>query len=475
MGTVGISFGSPTSGQGFDVQSTVNSIIANMSAIETPWQNQLTSLQAQDTALTTIGTDLSSLASALETLQSDLTQKTGQSSDESVLTLNSTDSSAVAGNHTVVVNQLAQTATYASSAIASGDTLQGTLTINGQSITIDSSDDTLATLASTINSNSSTYGVTANVVPTSTGDVLSLVSNTSGAGGDVTIGGGLTDQSNSGSSITFTQTQKGQDAELTVDNVSGITSSSNTVTNAIAGVTMQLLEASAPGTSVQVVIANNNSQIETDMSSFVKAYNTVMGDLDTQEGNDSSGNPEPLFGNPLIATIQEQLQQALNFTQSNGAITSATQLGIGVNANQASASSSEGLIALDGGTLDSALTNNFQAVLNFFQPGNGFTSFGDNLSSILSSLGNTPPDSGIGTDATNAAGDIFLQLQQDASVEKSLNTNITNENTLLATEQTQLTTELNQANFVLQEIPQQLQAVNEMYSAITGFNENPQG
>jgi flagellar hook-associated protein 2 len=38
-----------------------------------------------------------------------------------------------------------------------------------------------------------------------------------------------------------------------------------------------------------------------------------------------------------------------------------------------------------------------------------------------------------------------------------------------------LTTELNEANYTLTEIPQELQQINEMYSAITGYNENQNG
>jgi flagellar hook-associated protein 2 len=466
MGTVGISFGSPTSGQGFDVQSTVAAIVANLQAVETPWKNQLTSLGNQDTALTSIGSDLSALSTALAALtgsQGVLSEKEGSSSDESVLTLTGATSSAVAGNYAVVVNNLAQTSTYNSTAITSGDTLSGSITLDNQTITLDSSDDTLAGLASTINSGK--YGVTANVISTSSGDVLSLVSNTSGAAGDINISGSLTDTATSGSSagatVSFSQEQAGKDASLTVNGLN-ITSASNTVTNGIPGVTMQLLNSSATGSSVNVEITNDNSDVESAVGNFVNAYNTVMGDLNTQEGDDSSGNPEPLFGNPTIATLQEQLQQALNFTPSGSGITSLSQLGISVN--------SDGTLTLDGDTLSTELNSNFQDVANFFQPGNGTTSFGDNLTTILNSLGNSGP-----SDGSTVSGAIFLQLQQDKSVESTLNTNVTNENTLISTEQTQLTTELNQANFILQEIPQQLQSVNEMYSAITGFNENPQG
>ena len=86
------------------------------------------------------------------------------------------------------------------------------------------------------------------------------------------------------------------DAQLTVDNIP-VTSGSNTVTDAIQGVTFQLLSA-APATPVQVEITNDNSEVESAFSTFVGGYNKVMGDLNAQEGNDTSGNPEPLFGSP---------------------------------------------------------------------------------------------------------------------------------------------------------------------------------
>jgi flagellar hook-associated protein 2 len=45
----------------------------------------------------------------------------------------------------------------------------------------------------------------------------------------------------------------------------------------------------------------------------------------------------------------------------------------------------------------------------------------------------------------------------------------------LASEKTALTTELNAANQVLQSIPAQLNQVNEMYSAVTGYNSRNGG
>ena len=46
---------------------------------------------------------------------------------------------------------------------------------------------------------------------------------------------------------------------------------------------------------------------------------------------------------------------------------------------------------------------------------------------------------------------------------------------LISQQQSAITTELNEANETLQEIPEQVDEVNELYSAITGYNENTSG
>jgi flagellar hook-associated protein 2 len=562
MGSVGLSFGSPTSGQGFDVATTVSSIVANLKNIETPWQTQLTSLKTEDTALTSIGTDLSSLSTALTSLtdfQGVLASKEGSSSNPDVLALTSSGTTAVAGSHTVVVNSLASTASYYSDTVASAsDVVTGSFTVtsgaNTYTIAAGSGGESLTALVSTINSAGA--GVTASLVNGTSGAEITIVSNTSGEAGNFTISGSLTDTTNGNATINLNHVgQTGADASLTVDNIP-VTSGSNTITGAIQGVTFQLLSASlAP---VQVEITNNNTSVETAVNTFVTAYNAVVGDLNTQEGKDSSGNPEPLFGNPTVATLQESLASALNFIQpaqavgtssaiastdtlsgsltiavgggspqtvyvpasgdqtvnglaaainaanvgvtasvitsgtaatlslanstsgstgviavdSSGltdtttgtgvsfgsslsnAVTSVTQLGITTN--------NDGTLSLDTSTLDSLLNTNYTGVVNFLQPAAGFNSFGSNFTTALGNLGNSAPD-----------GAIYLALQSDQSEETNLNTNITNENQQIATEQANLTTELNQANYDLQQIPSQLTEINEIYSSITGYNQNP--
>jgi flagellar hook-associated protein 2 len=451
MGTVGINFGAATSGQGFDVASTVTAILASQQAVETPWQTQLTALKAQDAVFTTLGTDLSTLSTAMQSLtdfSGVLSAMDGSSSNDNVLSLTSAATGAVAGSHTVLVNSLAQTSSdYSDTLTNGGDTLSGSLTIQvgsgtSQTITIDSNSDTLATLASTINAEN--IGVNASVITDVSGSRLSLVSGTSGSAGQLTITGGLTDATTS-TAIGFSTGQTGQDASLTVDGVA-LQSGSNTVTTAIPDVTFQLLSTSA--TPVQVQITNDTSSISTAVSAVVSAYNTVVGDISGQEGNDSNGNPEPLFGSTTLSMLQSQLTSALIGGSSSGSISSITQLGISFN--------QDGTLTLDNDTLNSVLNSDFTDVTGFLQ---NTGSFGQTFSSTLNNLGTQAPD-----------GSIYLAQQQNSAEEASLNLSITNEQALLATEQTNLTTELNTANQILQSIPSQLTEVNELYSAVTGYN-----
>src|SRR5271154_3628245 len=133
MGSIGLNFGSPTSGQGFDVSTTVSAIVANLQAVETPWKNQLTSLGNEDTALTSFGTDLSSLSTAAQSLtdfEGVLGGKQGSSSNTDVLALTWAGTTAVAGSHTITVNNVASTASYYSDAVANAnDLLTGSFTV----------------------------------------------------------------------------------------------------------------------------------------------------------------------------------------------------------------------------------------------------------------------------------------------------------------------------------------------------------
>jgi len=448
MGTVGISFGSPTSGAGFDVSTTVAQIVGNLQNVETPWKTQLASLQAQDTSISSLGTLFSNLSndmSSLTDLEGILAEKTGSSSDTNVVEVTAATAGALAGTHTVEVTSLATTSSgYLAAVTSASDTLAGSITLqvgtNGTpaTITLSSSNNTLSGLAAAINS--SAVGVTASVLTDSSGSRLSLVSATSGAAGNIVVNANsITDTSSllaySGSAGSATQTStgtlagivnagdslageisiqvgsgtakfvslgsapsggaavntlytgtsvntlaslesfitantatlgvtasvvtangvsslsllsntalsaagtltvksnimdtsdalayaspvSGADAKLTVDGIN-LTNASNTVANLIPGITLQLLAPSSNGEQVQVVIGNDNTNVESTVNQFVTDYNSLMTAMNTQDGNTSSGTPEPLFGSPTLSLLQQQLLSGLNTVNPNGSL-----------------------------------------------------------------------------------------------------------------------------------------------------------
>ena len=452
MATVGINFGAASSGTGFDVAATVTSILAIESSVETPWKSQLTQLQAQDTALTGLGTNLSSLSTAVSSLTNFdgvLASKQGSSSNNNILALTSASPTAVAGSHSVVATSLATTSSQFSSLITNAsDTLTGSLTLKvgsgaSQTITIGSTNNTLASLAASINQGS--YGVNASVVTDTQGSRLSLVSSTSGAAGQISLTPNVTDQTTA-TAVSFAVGQNGADAQLTVDGLA-TTSASNTVTGAIPGVTFQLLQAS-PSTTLQVQITNDNASVESAVQTLVGAYNSVVGTLKTQEGKDSTGVAQPLYGSPTLALVQTQLSSALLGGAGSGSVKSLSQLGVTLN--------QDGTLTFNQSTLDTTLNTNFSDVVGYLQnPG----SFGQTFAQAINGLSTGNPE-----------GVLALALGQNTTSEAALNLSISNTDARIATDKTNLTTELNTANQILQSIPSQLTEINQIYSATTGYN-----
>jgi flagellar hook-associated protein 2 len=479
MGPVGLNFGSATSGQGFDVADTVSKIVANLQSVEQPWKDQLKALQDKDTALTSLGTQLSTLSSDLQALtdfNGTMAYKTGSSSSPDVLTLNSASVAAVAGTHTITVENLAQTSSAATDAIKATDTITGSLTFRigtgaWQTVNVGdaSTPATLAGLSAAINN--ANLGVMANVLNNADGTArLSLVSKTDGAAGQITIADSntyptkpstLADSTtpDANPALGMATIYKGLDATMMVDGVK-MTSASNTVTNAIPGVTFQLLSTGASGTgdppSIQVVIDNDTSTIETAISKFVTDYNTLVKSINNQEGKDASGNPEPLYASAVASQLQQGLLSMIGSSFGTNTINSLISLGIKANA------AADGTLTLDADKLNSALNAHFEEVVALFQDtGN----FGSKFTETLDSLGNN----GV------RGGAIGLALKENSAQESTLNDNIDKQEALVETQKTRLTAELNYANQILQAIPQQIQQVSQIYSAITGYNSRQNG
>ena len=111
--------------------------------------------------------------------------------------------------------------------------------------------------------------------------------------------------------------------------------------------------------------------------------------------------------------------------------------------------------------MDSLLNSDFSSVVGFFQ---NLDSWGQSFSTMLTNAGIS------GTTAV-----LSLASKSNSNIEASLDAEITKENSTISADQTSLTAELNSANEIMDALPTQLQGVNELYSAISGYNQNTNG
>jgi flagellar hook-associated protein 2 len=450
------------SGQGINVSSLVQQIIASQSGQLNVWQAQQTTLATQDGVLAGMNNNLTNLQTAVAALANPvgaLTAQAAASSQPGVLTA-AAQSTAITGTHQIVVTSLATTGTLYTASIAagantsflssgqtSGDIQIQVGGVSGTTrdlvITL-GSNDTLSTLASYINTQSSanSWGVTASVVSDANGSRLSLQSQSSGSGG------ALAAVVNSNTSLTFEAPVGGANAVLTIDGVP-FSSSTNTVSGAIQGVTLTLLGQSTVGNPVQLTVGADTNQITSAVNNFVSAYNTVISTINTQYVVDPTGSipAPPLEGDISLRSLQSRLlADAAYAIGGNGGLVNLASMGINMNNDGTLTVGSTP--APNSQTFAQVLAANPAAVQNFFQNGSG-TGFANIFNADLTSL--TSP----------TQGPLSVALTQNQAEQADLTATINNFDTQLTLEQTQLTLRYDAVNASLQAYPLLLQVVTE--------------
>lgn len=252
-------------------------------------------------------------------------------------------------------------------------TTTGVLTINGVAISYDTTKDSLATVVSRIN-NAST-GVIASVDRTNDEIVLTK-QNTGAVAIDITDTSG-----NLGAALklapgTTNAQQIGQTAQLTVNSKS-ITSTSNTVTNAIDGVTLNLVGLTPPGTtSESLSVSVDLSGVQTALNSFISAFNSLGDTLDQLTQNTpgtsggTAGTTGPLGDDPTALTMFLNLRATVFQTSGSGSMNSLGALGVNTGA-VGSAVGTTTRLQLDTSQLTTALTNDPNAVSNLLDSTTG--------------------------------------------------------------------------------------------------------
>jgi len=377
-------------GSGLNISAIVSALTTSFGAAQTnELSTEQTTLNAQVSAFGTFSSALDTLQATLSTLE-DPSQLAGYDATVADNTIASatTSSDAVPGTYSLEVQNLATAASLTSNAFATAASAVGTGTLTiavgsaSTSITIGSGDNTLAGIASAINSASNNPGVTASVISTSGGARLVLSGTSTGAANAITVtqsggDGGLSslvyDPTNDITNLS--QTQAAQDANFTLNGYPA-TSSNNLVSGAITGVTLDLLGTSAANTPTTLAVSADPSTASTSISTFATAVNGVISAIQSLTGYDASTQTAgPLNGNATLESFQNQLENILDTVKlgnNTGGIASLADLGITADANT-------GQLDTDSTTLTNALTANLTAVGNLLGGTNGIATQLDTL------------------------------------------------------------------------------------------------
>ena len=445
VSVAGSSSAAAAGGSVIDVSELVSELVAAAQAPqESVIANQTTAVTTQISSLGTLQSALSTFQSALSALDtpSAFNTQTASSSDQSVFTATASPD-ASAGTYSVSITQLASAQQLLSGAFAGGGTATvgtGTLslTLGGTSfsVAIDSSNDTLDGIASAINSATGNPGITATVLQGTGGAYLVLSSSLTGAANTIQVtetdtGTGLAALTyGTGNTANYTQQSQALNASFSIAGVAA-TSASNTVTDALGGVTLDLL---APTTSpATLTVASDTTTVESNIEAFVSAYNTLLGTFNQLGSYDSAtGAAGPMMGSGLLENIQNQVSNALYNVVDTGSSIYNSLASVGVTTN------SDGTLSVDSSTLGNALATNFSAVSALFSGTGGIAStLNTQMTAALATGGPISDESQTLTDQENALTTQSNNLDtQMAALQASLTQQYAALNTLLSSLQT---------------------------------------
>lgn len=390
-------------GSGIDTAGIVSALVTAQ------FDAQHRTLNSQQATLTTQLSDVSNLKSAISGFSTALSQlvtggtlsTSATSSNSGIVKATTLSGASIANlNTNVEVRQLAASQTAYTGVVTdkSAAVGQGTLTITlgtatvsdgamtgftaGSAtpidITIDSSNSSLTGIRDAINA--AKAGVTASIVTDSTGYRLVLkgqsgetqaftmsVAEDSGSPGlsALAVGVGAT-----GTTIGSTAA----DAIVAVDGVP-LHRSSNTVTDLIAGVRLDLVSAS-PGTSVAIGSTPQTEALRQAVNDVVTTYNQVYATVKAAVDPATGSLRSDTAAKNLLESLRSLTLTSLS-SATDGSPTTLAQLGV--------ATARDGTLSVNASQLSTALTNYPDAVANIFSAGQGLSSALFNISTAATS------------------------------------------------------------------------------------------
>ena len=357
------------------IQSAVDAKTAQADTISTT----ITNNEAKISAYQTLQSDLKTLYSGLASLSTAVVNSlstsafatraasissTGDVSASSALSMTIKNGAAI-GDHTLTISQLAAAQKVVGTSQSSQtDELgySGTFSIGLQDgatsdITITSTM-SLQDVVDAINAQTSTTNVQASIVQVSSTSFQMVLTGTEDAaditysstsGDDILNKLGVTDSSGSFTDVL----QEAQAAEFTLDGIA-MTRDTNDISDVLSGVTFSLLQETPDGTTLNISIGTDTSQIQSTLETFVTNYNAFRDEVIAQQATTTDGTADSsavLFGDGTMRTIMDALQNALNTT-----VGGMTMADLGLSFNESNE------LELDTSTLSDILSTNLSGV-----------------------------------------------------------------------------------------------------------------
>ena len=366
-------------GSGLDIEGLITKLVsAEGTPVAQRYDRQEAGFQAELSGLGLVKSSLSQFQSAIADLKNltSFQPRTATSSDTTVFDATATNI-AVAGNYQVQVNAVAAAHKVRSAGVATSSTDVGTgtltITINSESfnLTIDDSNKTLGGIRDAINNATDNKGVSATIVNVDNGgggteSRLVLTSTNTGTAHDINVTAVDDDANNtdaSGLSLlasnNLTQITASANASIQVDGQT-ITRSTNTITDAIDGITLTLKKSDV-GVNKTLAVALDDKSVKDSVNKFVSAYNDLQSTFKQVTFYDATTKKSGvLIGDSTVRNISSLISQQV--VKAVPAVTSGfnSLSAIGIKSN------AEGVYSLDSTVFDAALASNFDDIGKVF-------------------------------------------------------------------------------------------------------------
>lgn len=368
-------------GSQIDVQSLVSQLVAaDRLRPDAQIARETSRVTTQISALGQLMGSLANFRSSLGSLQTlgAFSTRAATSSNQELVTA-TVSSSAVPGSYDIDVQQIAQAHQISSTPFAGGGTTvvgtgSLTLSLGARSFTVDIAEGkaTLADVRNAINSATDNVGVRATLVQGTDGSRLVLSSSQTGAANTIQVtqsggDGGLAQLEYSDTATThYTQIKAAQDAIVYIAGAQ-TTSASNTIENAIDGVTLTVKkETTQESGPVGLTVSYDSSALTTRIKNFVSAYNALASQISKLRSYDPvTETAGPMIGDSLLTSIENEMRRTATSVVPGQARGFETLAAIGITTQL------DGTLGVDDARLQKALTGNFEAVGRLFGSDNG--------------------------------------------------------------------------------------------------------